>query len=552
MIAKGTQHDNGARLAAYLTHAKANETAELWQLRGFGTNTNIKDAFRDVHVMAEATKAEQPFFHVQVRLPAGEKLPRAQWEQTADRIERMLGLKDQPRAIVFHIDKQTGEEHMHVAFSRIDADKLKAIPLPFFKDRLKKLSRELELHFGLTQVTSHRNSEIQYAPTRAEEQQARRLGTDIHQIREAISHCYQSSDSGRSFQSALAEHGLTLAKGDRRDYLVIDEAGGMHALGKRILGATAAQVRNRLADLDRTQIPTLEQAREQNLDRELTKIKEAQRETRDKLKTMQAELDQRTAALNWDRDRADAAWQEAVIDAAIQKGNTGPGRHQTTPEELTGPRAKIREARQQSDNPQTFVAALAEQGIGLAQASRADAVQSQLESAEAKTAGRWKPTFREGEIVAVTAARGDVYRLTPRTTGDKDFRDIQNFLAGLETPLPSILEAQQRRQRERDLEHLKQHGRGPMRGGMVAQQAWAMDRVKAAEEYRRKEEERRGERETARKVEAEAELDPSRYLTDSDYRRQIRTDKAYKTPEEQKTDRENELRALLEQQDRQR
>ena len=39
---------------------------------------------------------------------------------------------------------------------------------------------------------------------------------------------------------------------------------------------------------------------------------------------------------------------------------------------------------------------------------------------------------------------------------------------------------------------------------------------------------------------------------DPDYRRQVKADRAYKTPEERKAARENELRALLEQQDRQR
>ena len=129
------------------------------------------------------------------------------------------------------------------------------------------------------------------------------------------------------------------------------------------------------------------------------------------------------------------------------------------------PRARIREARQQSDNPQAFIAALAEHGIGLAQASRADAVQSEFESTEAQITGGWKPTFREGEIVAVSA-RGDVYRLTPRTTGDQD---IQKFLAGFkvqaefrqaggEPLLLSIEEMQgQRRQHQQELEAFKAH-----------------------------------------------------------------------------------------------
>src|SRR5258708_5449223 len=82
MIAKGTTHNNGVKLAAYLTAGKDGEHAELWQLRGFLAE-EIKDAFRDVHIMAAATRCEQPLFHVQVRNPAGEELTREQWERVA-------------------------------------------------------------------------------------------------------------------------------------------------------------------------------------------------------------------------------------------------------------------------------------------------------------------------------------------------------------------------------------------------------------------------------------------------------------------------------------
>jgi hypothetical protein len=84
---------------------------------------------------------------------------------------------------------------------------------------------------------------------------------------------------------------------------------------------------------------------------------------------------------------------------------------------------------------------------------------------------------------------------------------------------------------------------------MVQQQAWALDRVRAADEFRRKEDERRRE-ETARR--SSGEIDPARYLTDPDYRRQVKAERAYQTPEERRTQRENDLRASLEQQDRQR
>jgi hypothetical protein len=300
MISKGTTHNNGARLAAYMTTGKEGERAELWQLRGFEA-TNIKDAFRDVQIMSEGTKARQPFFHVQVRNREGETLTRQQWEHAADRIEAILGLTDQPRAIAFHMHERTGEEHMHVAWSRVDQDTMKAKALPFFKERLKKISRELEADFALEPVTNQRDGNIRFAPTRAEHEQARRLGLDIHEVRNTIRDCWDRSDCGASFQAALEHEGLTLAKGERRDFVVIDQAGGIHALGKRILDVAAAQARNRMADLSRDELPTVEIARALLPER-------AERTPREE-----------TLGPVWNRDRSDRAWQDAVINAAIER-----------------------------------------------------------------------------------------------------------------------------------------------------------------------------------------------------------------------------------------
>jgi hypothetical protein len=261
MIAKGVIHRDGAILARYLVTGKARERAELWELRGFAC-TGIVAAFRSVHVIAAATKCVAPFFHLAVRNRDEERLDRSQWEYAANSIERMLGLTDQPRAVAFHTAEDTGHSHMHIVWSRINEETLTAKPLPFFKQRLKQVCRELEERFGLTPVPNQREGSIRFAPTRGEEEQARRLQVDVHATRETIRDCFERSDCGRSFRDALAQEGFVLARGDRRDFLVVDGAGGMYALGKRILGVSAAEIRNRLADLGRDHLPTLEQARE--------------------------------------------------------------------------------------------------------------------------------------------------------------------------------------------------------------------------------------------------------------------------------------------------
>jgi len=458
MISKGTTHNNGARLASYLTTGKDGERAELWQLRGFEATT-IRDAFRDVQIMAGATKAEQPFFHVQVRNREGETLTRPQWEHAADRIERMLGLADQPRAIAFHIDERTGEEHMHVAWSRIDENTMTARPLPFFKDRLKKISRELELHFGLEPVTNRREGHIKFAPTRAEHEQARRLGLDVHEVRNAIRDLWDRADSGRSFQAALEHEGFILAKGERRDFVVIDQAGGMHPLGKRMLDVTASKIRDRLSDISRDDLPSVEEARA---------LMPEPAQERTQKQTGRQEKDEPV----WDRDRADRKWQDAVVNAAIdrekaernlvepdekttsQERGAGAGSRKKEGDEARGQEATrqatnekhwpihppahrgwpsfekaaehttrdrrsenlrgapkhLWDAWLQSDSAKAFAAALDDKGIMFARVTKEEAERFHREAEFAKAVGRHAPRFKEDEVIVVTEPRPEYHR----------------------------------------------------------------------------------------------------------------------------------------------
>lgn len=268
MISKGNTHANPARLARYMTSAKVGEYAQLLDLRGFASR-DIVEAFRTVGLIAAATHCRQPFMHVQVRNPHGESLTWVQWQMVADRIEESLGLSGQPRAIAVHLDRRTGHEHLHLAFSRIDEQTLKARPLPFFKLKLKEASRRLEIELGLTRVRNGRASVIPYAPTRHEDEQGRRLGIDNRAIREIIRDCFDRSDCGCSFRTALRQSGLVLAQGDRRDFVVVDRARGIHALGKRILGVSASELRTRLADLRPDELLTVDQVRRLGLGTEL-------------------------------------------------------------------------------------------------------------------------------------------------------------------------------------------------------------------------------------------------------------------------------------------
>src|SRR5947209_7599228 len=208
MVVKGNLHANGQKLAAYLITGKKGERAELIELRGFASS-DIHDAFIDVHIQAaEATQCEKPFFHSYIRLPETEELFREQWKHVADRIEKQLGFEGQGRAIAFH-HQPSGNTHMIIGWSGIDPEQGGAGDPGLYKNKLKEISRQLECELGLTRISSERPpGRKARAPGRKEFEQARRLGTDVAGIREAIRACWDTADNGRSFIAALTMHGL--------------------------------------------------------------------------------------------------------------------------------------------------------------------------------------------------------------------------------------------------------------------------------------------------------------------------------------------------------
>jgi hypothetical protein len=323
--------------------------------------------------------------------------------------------------MTFHINMDTGHEHMHVVWSRIDVETMSAVPLPFFKIRLKEVARELEKALGLTVVKNERDGSVQ-APKRNEFEQARRLGVDIKHVRQTIRDCWEHSDNGVSFRAALADQNLTLAQGDRRDFVVLDQEGGLHALGKRILGVTAAQTRSRLSDLNRNEMPSIAQVRQL--------IAEQQRHPQDRVMP--------------DPDLREMAWQDALAKAAIEKEKIerqfvelkrekeklgGKEKESTVWEEtayetrgkfrdsgvetagttspnkpLQGVEKQVWNSYRSGTEPGDFSASLDSRGIAFARVTRDEADRSHREAQFAKAVGRIAPVYQENEIVVVRSA----------------------------------------------------------------------------------------------------------------------------------------------------
>ncbi len=312
MIIKGNRHGNGPKLAAYLLDGgKHGERVTAPELHGFGLHPDdISKAFASLDAIAKTKGIENPLFHIQIRLPQNEQMTPAQWDMTTARAIKTAGLEGQPYARVFHTDEKTGEIHCHLAVSLIDEQTHKAKAVPFYKLRFKALARTLEKEFDLTRVKNHRDSPIKYGATKDEEQQAQRLGFSKEDIRNTIRNCWDRADCGQSFEAELTDMGLILAQGDRGkgNYLVIDPKGGLHVLGKRILDVSAAQVRDRVADLDRDNLPTVESARAFLLDLPRDRIEKLTREL--------AEINRQLAA---EREHIDSARHQNEYDQALER-----------------------------------------------------------------------------------------------------------------------------------------------------------------------------------------------------------------------------------------
>ncbi len=257
MILKGSPRGNGAQLARHLLNARENEHVEVYELRGF-VGEGLAEAFMEAEAVAAGTRCRQFLFSLSLNPPEGELVDLDAFEDAIEKIEVKLGLENQPRAIVFH--EKEGRRHAHAVWSRIDAERMTAIPMPFFKTRLMEVSRDLYLEhdWSMPKGLLDRHVRNPFNFTRAEWQQAKRVQQNPQLIKAAFRRCWETSDTPKALQNALEERGYFLARGDRRGFVAIDVRGEVYALA-RWSGVKTRDVRERLGDPE--QLPSVDETR---------------------------------------------------------------------------------------------------------------------------------------------------------------------------------------------------------------------------------------------------------------------------------------------------
>lgn len=213
--------------------------------------------------------------------PEGAAVSKDVFEETADQIEKKLGLDNQPRAIVFH--EKDGRRHAHVVWSRIDAQRMRAINLPHYKAKLRDISHQLYLDHGwdMPRGLQDRRFRDPLNFTREEWQQAKRVGLDPREIKSVLRQCWENSDNRASFEQALKAHGFLLARGDRRGFVALDYQGEVYSLS-RYAGVKAKEMEARLGA--RENLPSIDDVKvrlAEGMTRKLQAfIKDAQRDAK--------------------------------------------------------------------------------------------------------------------------------------------------------------------------------------------------------------------------------------------------------------------------------
>jgi hypothetical protein len=260
MILKASQRKGAAALAAHLLKGDENEHVTVHEIRGFIAQ-DVLGALQEAEMTSLATMCRQYLFSLSLNPPEGEIATIEDFENAIDRIEKSLGLENQPRVIVFHEKK--GRRHCHCVWSRIyDAGhKLKAVQMSHFKNKLFSVAKELFLHHGWKLpkgfIRKEDSSPTNY--TLHEWQQAERLKDDPVKLKAFFQQCWNGSDNKQSFAGALQERGYYLAKGDRRGYVAVDFEGEVYSLS-RWLGVKKKELKAKLGDY--AELPSADQARE--------------------------------------------------------------------------------------------------------------------------------------------------------------------------------------------------------------------------------------------------------------------------------------------------
>lgn len=465
MIVNGASRRSVAFWSRHLENDKKNDRAEMIEIRGLAA-TNLKDGLLEMQEDARHTRCQNFFYQANFNPCANEHLTEEQWQQAFEIFEKHRGIPSGMPRIVYEHEKE-GRVHRHVIWSRIDLENMRAWSDSKDAEICHTASREISETLGLERSASPYDKDREgprpeRAPKSYEMFRGLRSGLDPREIKAEVTRIFRSSENVADFVAGLEQHGYQMVRGDKRDFCILDAAGDVHSLPRRLDGVNAKQLREFMKGFDRSLLPTVEEAKWRQAERRIDGMEQ-------ELDTVQREIawEEALARAAVDKERVEerllepTEWEKRQESRREQKWPSRPpvddqirtspvyhfddARRVSTqaepepekPKNLKGTSEQIWDSYRGSQNADDFTAALAAEGMTLAAVSKEEAARSARVAALAREVGRFAPTYREGELVAIAEpsptykdgqlAEPAIYQLNRRTTGDKR-EEIERYL----------------------------------------------------------------------------------------------------------------------------
>ena len=287
MIIKSSSRSKASELASHLTNSEENEIIDFSDTRGLLAK-GVHDALEDMELLSKLSPyCQKHLYHVSIN---PEEMLRAEdWKTVWKKYEAEFGLTENAFIEVTHIKQ--GREHKHRVYERVRFEDGQAVSLPHTYQRNEKIARILEYELGQPLTLGKHNrsvmkrlqaegrddvvewmqgAEKQSRPVAiansTDQQQAKRTGITVAQVRNDLKQAYENSQTGAVFSSVIAERGYLLVRGDRRDFVIVDRAGGVHSPRRR-LGVKAKELRDRWQDIDYERLPSVKEVQPQRIKR---------------------------------------------------------------------------------------------------------------------------------------------------------------------------------------------------------------------------------------------------------------------------------------------
>lgn len=261
-------HDK--RDAAQIERGEGQHTAARVEWCHIENMARVKDERAALGLMIDTARqnrrCEKPVYAFSLGWHPEQNPERAEMIEAGRAALKALGMEDHQAVFVAHND--TAHKHVHVIVNRVHPETLKAANNYRDQEKLSAWALEQERAQNRIYCKAREHRANARAKETAHAQEAQQKPQQARYVDNTLAECWTRSDSGKSFLTALEAKGWKLAKGDRKENVVmavtpsgracavLRELNKGLAPGRKLKGE---DLDRKLADLNRELLPSVEQ-----------------------------------------------------------------------------------------------------------------------------------------------------------------------------------------------------------------------------------------------------------------------------------------------------